>query len=95
MTVDFGSSASSKMIRVNNGTTVFDALNSSFSVDYKEFAGMGKLITGINGFGQNTTHYWFYYVDGEFAQVAADKFSLHKDSSVLFEFTSENKFVGG
>jgi len=95
VTVDFGSSAETKMLTVSNGTTVFDVLNSSFSVDYKEFAGMGKLITGINGFSQNTTYHWFYYVDGEFAQLAADKFSLYKDSSVLFEFTSENKFIGG
>jgi galactose-1-phosphate uridylyltransferase len=83
------------MIKMNNGSTVFDTLNSSFSVTFKEFAGMGKLITGINGFDQNSTYYWFYYVDNEFAQLAADKFSLHKNSSVLFEFTSENKFIGG
>ena len=96
MTIDSGTSnASSKMIEMNNGSTVFDALNSTFIIEFKEFAGLGKLITGIDGAEQNSTHHWFYYVDDKFAQSAADKHKLYKDSAVMFKFTSENYFVGG
>ncbi|MBI2076550.1 MAG: DUF4430 domain-containing protein [Candidatus Aenigmarchaeota archaeon] len=78
---------------MSNGSTVFDALNSSFSVEFMGFEGLGKLITGINGVTQNSTHYWFYFVDGEFARAAADKLALTKDSSVLFRFTPESEFA--
>ena len=81
------------MIEMKNGSTVFDALNNSFSIGYKEFAGLGRLLTSINDVSQNSTNYWFYDVDGEFAHVAADKFVLLKDSSVLFRFASENEFI--
>ena len=78
---------------MNNGTTVFDVLNNSFAVEFKEFAGLGKLLTGINGINQNSTHYWFYYVGGKFAQVAADKYILYTNSSIFFKFTSENELA--
>lgn len=80
------------MIAMNNGSTVFDALNRTFSVNFEEFSGMGKLIIGINGIEQNSTYHWFYYVDDKFAQVATDKYNLYKNSNVLFKFTSENEF---
>jgi len=86
MTVDFGSSAKSKILTVSNGTSVFDALNVSFSVEHKEFVGMGKMIIGIDSVTQNSTHYWLYFVDGRIAGVAADKFILTKDSSVELKF---------
>jgi len=86
MTIDFGSSAKSKMLMVDNGTSVFDALNSSSTVNYKEFAGMGKMIIAIDSVPQNNTHYWIYFVNGNFAGVAADKFVLTKDSTVEFLF---------
>ena len=90
MTIEFGmSNASSKMMTVNNGTVVFDVLNSTNSVGYKEYAGLGMFITGINGVNQNSTHYWFFYVNGDLAKVSSDKRALHDDSDVLFKFTSE------
>ena len=90
MTIEFGTSnASSKTMTVNNGTAVFHVLNSTNSVDYKEYSGLGILITGINGVKQNSTHNWFYFVNGNFAQVSADKYVLLNDSDVLFKFTSE------
>ncbi|MBI2578893.1 MAG: DUF4430 domain-containing protein [Candidatus Aenigmarchaeota archaeon] len=87
-----GSSNATGIATINNGSTVFDALNSSFAVEYKEFAGLGKLVTSINGFEQNSTHYWFYYVNEKFGDAAADKYMLYNDSSVLFILTSE--FLG-
>ena len=86
MTIDFGPSVKSRMLMVDNGTTVFNVLNSSFSVDYKEFAGMGVMVTAIDSVAQNTTHYWLYFVDGRIAGVATDKFILQKDSAVEFKF---------
>ena len=91
MTVDFGTSnASSKTMTIANGTYVFDVLNGTHSVSYKDYASLGKLVTSIDGVAQNSTSYWFYYVNGNFAQVAADKYVLYNDSAVLFKFGSGN-----
>jgi hypothetical protein len=81
-------------MKIDNGSTVFDVLNDSFDIEFKEYSGLGKLVTGIDGVQQNSTHYWLYYVNNEFAQVAADKYILDKDSSILFKFTSEYEFDG-
>jgi hypothetical protein len=49
---------------------------------------MGKIIIGINGIEQNSTHYWFYYVDDKFAEDSVDKHGLYNDSSVFFKLAT-------
>lgn len=92
MTIDFGPNMKSRLIMLSNGSSVFDVLNESTIVEFKEFAGLGKMITAIDHTSQNSTHYWFYYVGDKFAQVAADKYILYENSSVLFKLSGENKF---
>lgn len=90
MTIDFGTSnASSMTLTASNGTSVFNLLNASYNVSYKEYGDLGTLVTGIDGVEQNSTFHWFYYVNGNFAQVGADKYILYNNSNVLFKFTSE------
>ena len=76
------------MIEVQNGTTVFDVLNSIATVEYKEYAGTGKMITSIDGVAQNSSYSWMYFVDDKLAPVAADKYSLTKESSFTFKYMS-------
>jgi hypothetical protein len=66
-------------------------LNSIATVEYKEFAGMGKFVISIDGIAQNSTHSWMYFVDDRLAGVACDKYTLTKDSSFLFKYMSNEE----
>jgi hypothetical protein len=89
--INFGTSEKTKTIDVQNGTTVFDVLNSIVKVEYKEYAGTGKMITSIDGVAQNSSYSWMYFVDDKLAPVAADKYALTKDSSFSFNYMSNEE----
>jgi len=82
------------MIDIQNGTTVFEVLDSIATVEYKEYAGMGKFVTSIDRVAQNETHSWMYYVNDEYAQVACDKYVLIEDSSFTFKYMSNEEAMG-
>jgi len=90
-TINFGTSEKTKIIEVQNSTTVFDVLNSIATVEYKEYTGTGKMITSIDGFVQNSSYSWMYFVDDKMASVAADKYALTKDSSFIFKYMSNEE----
>ena len=89
--IDFGSSEKPETINVQNGTTIFEVLNSIARVEYKEYAGMGKFVTAIDGVAQSETYSWMYYVNDEFAPVACDKYELTEDSSFSFKYMSNEE----
>jgi len=91
--IDFGTSEKKETVDGQNGTTVFEVLNSIATVEYKEYAGMGKLVTSIDGVAQNETHSWLYYVNEEFAQVACDKYALTEDSLFTFKYMSNEEVM--
>ncbi|MDI6826556.1 MAG: DUF4430 domain-containing protein [Candidatus Aenigmarchaeota archaeon] len=92
--IDFGTSEKNKRVEVQNGTTVFEVLKSIATVEYKEYAGMGKFVTSIDGVAQNSTHSWMYYVNDEYAQVACDKYALTEDASFTFKYMSNEEAMG-
>ena len=87
LTVDFGNYTKTQIVRVNNGTTVFDVLNSKTSVSYKNYS-TGRFVTGINGVMQDKEHYWIYFVNGKPPMMAVDKYRLMGDSTVTFRYMS-------
>ena len=90
-TINFGTSEKTKTVEIQNGTTVFDVLNNIATVKYQEYAGMGKMVTSIDGFEQNSSYSWMYFVDDKLASVAADKYALTKDSSFIFKYMSNEE----
>jgi hypothetical protein len=94
ITIDFGSSEKSKIVEVQNETTAFEALNSIAKVEYKEYAGMGKIITSIDNVGQNTTNAWMYFADDKLAPVSADNYFITKDTSINFRYMSNEEAMG-
>jgi len=86
LTVSFGNRVESRIVALPNGSTVFDLLNKSYSMKYKEYGNMGKMILAIDGVEQNSTHSWIYYVNGKFADRASDKYPLIQDSKVEWYF---------
>lgn len=90
-TINFGTSKKTEIVEVQNGTTVFDVLNSMTTVEYKDYTGTGKMITSIDSFAQNSSYSWMYFVDDKLAFVAADKYALTKDSSFTFKYMSNEE----
>lgn len=60
------------------GTTVFELMRGKMPIAYKEYAGLGALITCINTRCQNSTHYWQYYVNGGLAPVGVSFYKIEQ-----------------
>ena len=86
---------------VPNGTVVMDIMNKAAAEDkegpfnlYEStyYAGLGYLITTINGTGhsQNTNSYWYKY-DEENVSIpcGGDSYVPHNGSTILFRFTAD------
>ncbi len=89
--MDSGLWKESKIIRVKNGTTVFEVLNETFDVDYKIYPGMGIFVTSINNVTQNSTHFWIYFVNEKPANVGADSFILTENSNITWKLLSSEE----
>ena len=79
------------------GQTVFDILKSvttraSMPFVYDPPGSYGVFIRQIaaknNGFEKK---YWQYWVNGQFAMVAADRYTLNSGDTILWKFASEQK----
>jgi len=79
------------MIEVKNGTTVLEVLESIADVETKEYTGMGKLVTSIDGVKQDSEHSWLYFVNGELASISVDNYKLSEDSSFTFKYLSSEE----
>ncbi|MFB6174613.1 MAG: DUF4430 domain-containing protein [Candidatus Nanohalobium sp.] len=90
LTVDYGNSVDSKIVRVNNTSSAFHALNATYPVEYQE-SSFGLYITGINGVSSNKTHYWIYKVDGEAPKVGAGQYELTGGEKVTFSLMSSQE----
>jgi hypothetical protein len=66
-------------------------LNSTTKVEYKEYAGMGKIITSIDGVAMNDTYSWLYFVNDKLAMVSVDNYLLAEDSSIAFKYLSNEE----
>lgn len=69
---------------MNKGSTVFDALNETCTVEFSSFSNLGKFITSIDGANQTGDMYWIYFVDGKLAPVSADNYILVSNSIIEF-----------
>jgi hypothetical protein len=48
----------------------------------------GPFVTMLDGLFSNSTHYWTYYVNGEWALMGADQYEVLTGDAVLWVFTS-------
>ncbi len=58
------------------------------TMSYDDYGGGAYFITGIDGKEQDGTHFWQYYVNGEYAGVGACAYVLHSGDSVFWNFTT-------
>lgn len=75
---------------VVNGTTAFELVNSSYSVEYQE-SSQGIFITSIADRAMNDTHSWIYLVNSEPPEVGAASYELRDGDNVSFRFMSNEE----
>lgn len=91
LTIDFGAEKKIAQVGFKEGMTVFDALQAGTKklglILETQIYNIGVFINNIgdkkNGQENN---YWTYYVNGEFAQVAADRYKLKAGDRVEWRF---------
>ena len=77
-------------VSVANGTSVLNALNSTYNVSYSK-SSMGYFVNSIKGVSSNRTHYWMYFVNNETPEVGVGKYSLEEGDGVIFRYLSLNE----
>ncbi|MCD6477394.1 MAG: DUF4430 domain-containing protein [Candidatus Aenigmarchaeota archaeon] len=88
--IDYGGRTTREEKVINNQTTVFQLLNETHSVNYKEYS-TGYFIVSIDGVEQNGTYSWLYFVNGKPPMVSVDKYHLSNNDVVVFKFLSNNE----
>ncbi len=92
---DFGDDALRAVpdVSFTEGETLFALLKrvtqqENFAFEYKEYEGLGTLITKI-GEKENSADgaYWQYWVNNRYAEVGADRYMLKPDDVILWKFT--------
>lgn len=63
--------------------------NTDVTVATESYGDIGTLVTAINGYQNgHDGNYWQFWVNNEYAEVAADKYPVATGDSVMWKFTS-------
>ncbi len=75
----------------NDGQTALELLQSSKQVELSAYD-FGSLVKSIDNLAANDAYYWAFYVNGEYAQQAADKTILTAGDKVEFKYEKIEAF---
>ncbi|PIT97484.1 hypothetical protein COT77_01185 [Candidatus Berkelbacteria bacterium CG10_big_fil_rev_8_21_14_0_10_41_12] len=67
------------------GKTVYTILSEKYNVEADQ-SSFGVMIKSINGLASTDKEFWTYSVDGNFAEVAADKYVTHAGDKIVWEY---------
>lgn len=87
LTIDKADDTVERSVDIPVNATVFDAVNSTFAVEYTEYD-FGYFITSIDGLEQNETHSWLYSVNNESATTSVNNYVLQDGDDVEFRYTA-------
>jgi hypothetical protein len=96
ISVDYGNgdvqSFAQEMLR--EGDSVLGLLDTlevrhGIATERRNFPGMGVFIEAIHGVRNSNNFYWQYWVNGAYAQVAAEQYILQDGDNVLWKRTDE------
>lgn len=90
LTVDYRDSVDSQIINVENSSSAFQALNSTYDMEYQE-SSYGYFITSINGVSGNESNYWIYKVNGEAPEVGSGQYTLSENDDLKFSLMTQNE----
>lgn len=73
---------SDQTLDVNKGATALSVFDELHELDTQEFAGLGTLITGVDGLAQDDSHYWIFFINDEPAQEGVSIHILQESTSL-------------
>jgi len=88
LNIDKANNSINRDVNIPVNSTVFDAVNQTFEVEYTEYD-FGYFVTSIDGLGQNETHSWLYSVNNQSATTAVNNYVLSDSDQVTFRHTNE------
>ncbi len=86
LTIDFGNGTTLEFHNLD-GSTVLDVTSSVLNVEVQWY-GTLAYIRGIEGLAGSGVEGWQYWVNGEFASIAVNLYSLEDGDSLLWRYTS-------
>ena len=86
LTIDFGNGTILTYMNLN-GTTVLNVTESVIDVGI-QWSGNLAFVTAIGEAAQDNTHYWQYWINGEYASVASNLYNLEDGDSIEWKRTS-------
>ena len=86
LTIDFGNGTTVDYYNLN-GSTVLDVTSSVLDVEVQWYGPLAY-IRGIEGLVGAGAEGWEYWVNGEFASIAVNLYTLEDNDSLLWRYTS-------
>lgn len=86
-----GKKLSYVLTATKNNQTALALLQETQDVELAQYE-FGSLVKSIAGLESNDAYYWAFYVNGEYAQQAADKTSLKAGDQVEFKYEKIEAF---
>ena len=75
--------------KVKEGTTAYDLLSSTHTVDFKDYgSSLGKMVTGIDGNKADSKHFWEFFVNGKSSNVGASSYTLKDGDKIEWKLTA-------
>ena len=68
------------------GEIALVTLKKQFTVETKEFSGLGEYVNAINGLTADAGHYWSFYVNGASADVGASAYTAKAGDQLEFRY---------
>jgi hypothetical protein len=86
LSIDFGNGTIKEFYNLN-GSTVLEATSSVLEVDVQWFGSLAY-IRGIEGVVGEGERGWQYWVNGQFATVAANQYALHDNDTISWVYST-------
>jgi len=77
-----GSSSNKPSYQATEGQTAFDLLDSTHTVQAKDYSGIGKFVETIDGVKPDSKHFWAFYVNGKSSNVGASSYVLKNGDKI-------------
>ena len=84
--LNYGNASENYSLQIMN-RSLFEIMNDSMNLTYKMYGHMGAYILCINGVCQNNGKYWFYYINGKYANVGASSYYPKSNDNVSWILT--------
>lgn len=64
----------------------YDLLKEKVELKTKDFGDAGLFVDSVNGLGSDGSHYWAFYINGEYAQTSISKTILKQGDTIMLKY---------